>query len=62
MILLLPFFVKSQINILLGGAFRDHSVFKANLHYSEVDVALNDYEGYLVIKEKATKFKAIYEK
>lgn len=54
--------VKSPVNILLGGSFRDHGVFKSNLHYSEVDAQLNEYEGYLLIKEKATKFKAMYER
>lgn len=53
--------VKSQINILLGGTFRDHSVFKSNLHYSEVDTQLNDYEGYILVKEKANKFKSMHE-
>ncbi len=53
--------VKSPINIALGGSFRDHSVLKANIHYSEMDTVLNDYEGYLIVKEKATKFKSMYE-
>ena len=53
--------VKSQINILLGGTFRDHSVFKSNLHYSEIDTQLNDYEGYVLVKEKASKFKSMFE-
>lgn len=54
--------VKSPINILLGGCFRDHSAFKSNLHYSEIDTQLGDFEGYLNIKEKAVKFKAMSSK
>jgi len=54
--------VKSQIGVLIGGCFRDHNVFKSNLHYSEVDTELNDYEAYLVIKEKATKIKVMFER
>lgn len=54
--------VRSQISILLGATFRMHSVFKSDLHYSELDEQLNDYEGYLLIKEKASRFKAMYEK
>ena len=53
--------VNSQVSILLGGSFRSHGVFKSNLPYSEQDVLLEDYEGYLLNKEKAMCFKAMFE-
>jgi len=53
--------VNGQTNILLGGNFRTHNVFKANIPYSEQDTALSEYEGYIIYKEKALRFKAMYE-
>jgi hypothetical protein len=53
--------VNSQTNILLGGSFRDHNVFKANIPYSEQEVLLDEYEGYVIHREKALRFKAMYE-
>jgi len=53
--------VNSQTGILLGGNFRAHNVFKANIPYSEQEILLDEYEGYLVHREKALRFKAMYE-
>ena len=53
--------VGGQTSILLGGSFRTHSVFRANLPYSEQEITLDEYEGYVVNKDKATRFKAMYE-
>ncbi|MDD4729782.1 MAG: type VII secretion protein EssC, partial [Dysgonamonadaceae bacterium] len=53
--------VNSQTSILLGGNFRTHNVFKANVPYSEQDVLLDEYEGYVIHREKALRFKAMYE-
>ncbi len=53
--------VNGQTSIILGGNFRAHNVFKANIPYSEQDVLLDEYEGYVIHREKALRFKAMYE-
>lgn len=53
--------VNSQTCILLGGSFRSHNVFKANMPYSEQETALGEYEGYILHKENALRFKAMCE-
>lgn len=53
--------VNSQTSILLGGNFRAHNVFKANIPYSEQEVLLDEYEGYVIHRGKALRFKAMYE-
>ena len=53
--------VNGQTSILLGGNFRAHSEFKANMLHSEQNIPLDEYEGYVIYKEKAVRFKAMYE-
>ncbi len=51
--------INSGIGIALGENFRAHSVFRANLSYSEQDVRLPSDEGYYIEAGKAVRFKAI---
>ena len=51
--------VKNGINILLGGKFNIHGGFDSSLSYSDKDVEVGEYEGYLLIQGNATRFKAI---
>jgi S-DNA-T family DNA segregation ATPase FtsK/SpoIIIE len=52
--------VKAQTAIALGGSFKNHDVFKSDLPYSEQDVPLGEYEGYILHNERALRFKAMY--
>ena len=51
--------VKNGICILLGGKFNTHSVFDSGLSYSEKEIEVGDYEGYLLKQGNALRFKAI---
>ena len=53
--------VNGQTSIILGGSFREHNVFKSNIPYSEQEALLDEYEGYVINREKALRFKAMYE-
>ena len=56
-------FVMNVINagtgIALGESFRAHSIFKADLSYSEQDARIPSDEGYYLEAGKAVRFKAI---
>ena len=47
--------------ILLGGTFNEHSIFRANLSYSQKNEPLGEFEGYVVADDTATRFKAMNE-
>lgn len=50
-------------SILLGGCANDHDVFKINnLSFNEKSATLDENEGYIVVREKALRFKTMYEK
>lgn len=50
-------------SIVLGGCMNDHDVFKAsNLTFSEKSARLEEFEGYFLVRENATRFKAMFEK
>lgn len=54
--------VNGPISILIGGNFKAHGVFKVNnLSYSDQDIQLDEFEAYILNKEKATRFKTMYE-
>lgn len=49
-------------SIVLGGSMNDHDVFKAtNLSFNEKTASVEEYEGYFIVREKATRFKAMFE-
>ena len=52
--------VKNGTNILLGGRFNTHGVFESGLSYSEKEIEVGRYEGYLLKQGNATRFKTIY--
>lgn len=55
--------VSGYYSIVLGGCMNDHDVFKAsNLAFNEKSAAVEEFEGYLIVREKATRFKAMLEK
>lgn len=47
--------------VLLGGNFRAHTAFDADLTYSEKDRMLGQHEGYLIKEGHASHFKTMYE-
>ena len=50
-------------SIVLGGCMNDHDVFKAtNLAFNEKSASVEEFEGYFIVREKATRFKAMFEK
>lgn len=53
--------VNSQMSILLGGNFRMHNVFNADIPYGMQETPLGEHEGYFVNKGKAIQFKAMRE-
>lgn len=50
---------RENSGILLGGSFQSYSVFSGDLGISEKTQAVSEYEGYLLTKGKATRFKAM---
>lgn len=50
---------RENSGILLGGNFQSYSVFSGDLTTQERMQALPEYEGYLLVKGKATRFKAM---
>lgn len=55
--------VSGYYSIVLGGCMNDHDVFKtSNLSFSEKSASLEEFEGYFIMREKATRFKAMIEK
>lgn len=49
--------------VALGGRLSEHEIFKvSNLSFDEKSVPVNENEGYVIIREKAEKFRAMYEK
>ena len=55
--------VSAYHSIVLGGCLNDHDVFKAsNLSFNEKAASVEEYEGYFIVREKATRFKAMFEK
>jgi S-DNA-T family DNA segregation ATPase FtsK/SpoIIIE len=56
-------FIMSMVDkaaaILVGGNFRTHLVFKADLSYTESENALASDEGYLLVSGRATKIKIV---
>lgn len=51
--------VNAGTGIALGENFRAHSIFRANLSYSEQDVRVPSDEGYFIKAGNAVRFKAI---
>lgn len=51
--------INTGIGIVLGESFRAHSIFKADLPYSEQDARIPSDEGYYLEAGKAVRFKAI---
>lgn len=50
-------------SVILGGCANDHDMFRiSNLNYTEKNAALEENEGYLIVREKAVRFKSMYEK
>lgn len=50
-------------SIVLGGCMNDHDAFKAvNLSFTEKSASVEEFEGYFIVREKATRFKAMFEK
>jgi hypothetical protein len=45
--------------VLLGGSFKSHGVFKADIPYTESERPLGSGEGYLLTQGKLKKFKAV---
>lgn len=55
--------VSGYHTIVLGGCMNDHDVFKAsNLAFNEKSASVEEFEGYFIVREKATRFKAMFEK
>lgn len=55
--------IAGQYSIVLGGCMNDHDVFKAtNLAFNEKSASVEEFEGYFIVREKATRFKAMFEK
>lgn len=52
--------VSQGTGILLGGSFQAHTAFDADLPYSEKQLALGQYEGYILRKGKAVRLKTMY--
>lgn len=50
---------RENSGILLGGSFQSYSVFSGDLASTERMQALSEYEGYLLVKGKTTRFKAM---
>lgn len=55
--------ISGQHTVILGGSASDHDLFKiGNLSFAEKVASVDEYEGYLIVKEKAVRFKTMYEK
>lgn len=55
--------VSGYHSILLGGCMNDHDVFKvSNLAFNEKSASVEEFEGYFIVKEKAIRFKEMFEK
>jgi S-DNA-T family DNA segregation ATPase FtsK/SpoIIIE len=54
--------VNDGIGILLGGKFNTHGVFESKLNYTEKEVDVGDYEGFILRRGNAKRFKAIFAK
>jgi S-DNA-T family DNA segregation ATPase FtsK/SpoIIIE len=52
--------VSEGVGIILGGKLSSHAKFESDMSYSQKDIALKTYEGYLIYKGKTTCYKAIF--
>lgn len=48
--------------ILVGGTFRSHGAFNADMDYTAMNAMLNESEAYIVKNKKAVKFKTIQDR
>jgi hypothetical protein len=53
-------FAGSKTGILLGDSAQKHGVFTVALPYSEMNVPLGEYEGYLLSQHQVIRFKAMH--
>lgn len=54
--------VNNELSVLLGKTFKSHTVFSGDLSYSESEAKLGEFEGYILKKEHAERFKAMFAK